>query len=549
MNQEKTISEKVVRLLIWIIAFAFTLISLGTALMVYRLSLNGRMASLRAAANVLAADIDGWFEHEMANCTQGAEIVNNLYDFHGEKLTAAERGRIYAALISRNKQYLNAYDAVGQEFVSGNGIAPPANFNPTRRTWYIDAIKTPGKTIVVHPYVDAITGVICMTFAKTIAPDSDKRGVLGIDIALDQIRDYVHEANADPEARFFIVDDRGRILVHPDSILMPDKHGSFNIVMPHLWQKIKGSGGSVLDFDVYGKPAYYISSPLHSTGWRVVSTVRLWEIVAPITAVVTLILAAFAVIIFCIVILLKHRLNTLVSAPLDSLRRIVDEIAAGNNDVLIEPDRYHAEFRLFAESFKQMCALRYAANHDNLSNLLNRSAFFSAAEHDYALMRRQGTPGCALMIDIDYFKQVNDTHGHSIGDQVIVSVANVLRERLRATDISGRYGGDEFCVWLPDTDREGALVLAEALRRGVAALQFYNEIGTPFGITTSIGLADSAAANIGALLEQADKAMYHAKHGGRNRVEVYAEEREKRRQKDQEQSGDEKAEEAIVCPT
>jgi diguanylate cyclase (GGDEF)-like protein len=541
MKQEKTVSEKVIHLLVWIIAFAFTLISLGTAFMVYRLSLNGRMASLRAAANVLAADIDGWFEREMANCAQTSEIVNNLYDIHkAATLTSAERARIYVALINKNKQYLNVYDASGQEFVSGNSAKLPANFNPARRAWYIEAIKTPGKTVVIPPYVDAVTGMICMTFAQTIAPNDDKRGVFGIDIALNQIRAYVNEANADPKAHFFIADDRGRILVHPDSVLMPDKHGSFTTVMPHLWQQIKDSETSVLNFDVYGNLAYYISSPLHSTGWRIVSTVRLWEIVAPITAVIVLILASFSLIIACIVILLRHRLNILVSAPLDSLRRIVDEIAAGNDHVLIEPDRYHAEFRLFAESFKQMCALRYTASHDGLSGLLNRSAFFSAAEHDYALMRRQGTPGCAMMMDIDLFKQINDTHGHSTGDQVIVGVAGVLRERLRGTDIAGRYGGDEFCVWLPDTNREGATVLAEALRKGVAALLFYNEIGAPLGVTISIGLADSAAANIGALLEQADKAMYHAKHSGRNRVEVYTVEREKRREKDQEQGVDRK---------
>jgi len=538
MRQEKTVFDKVIHLLVWIIALSFTMIALGTAVMVYRLSLNGRIASLRAAGNVLAADIDGWFEHEMANCAQTAKIVNNLYDFHEEKLTAAERGRIYAALVKTNKQYLNAYDAVGHEFVSGSGTAPPANFNATKRTWYIEAIKTPGKAIVVQPYVDAITGVICMTFAQTIAPDSDKWGVLGIDIALDQIRDYVREANVDPEARFFIVDDRGRILVHPDRTLMPDKTGSFATVMPHLWQKIKNSDTSVFNSDVYGNPGYYISSPLRLTGWRIISTVSLWEIIRPIITVIALTIVAFAVIICGIVTVLRRRLDTLVSAPLDSLRRIVDEIAAGNNDVLIEPDHYHAEFRPFAESFKQMCALRYAASHDGLSGLLNRSAFFSAAEHDYALMRRQGTPGCALMMDIDFFKQINDTHGHSVGDQVIAGVATVLRERLRATDISGRYGGDEFCVWLPNTDRDGAVVLAEELRRGVAALQFYNEIGASLGVTVSIGLADSPAANIGALLEHADKAMYHAKHGGRNRIEVYTEEREKRRRKDQEQNAD-----------
>ncbi|MDR3089645.1 MAG: diguanylate cyclase [Desulfobulbaceae bacterium] len=522
MNQEKTVSEKIVRLLVWITALAFTLISLGTAVLVYQLSLDGSITSLRAASDALAADVNGWFQRAMADCAQTARIVDGLYDFHGGVSTVDERRHVYKALVAANKQYLDIYDSVGpQEFISGVGDTVPAGFDATRRVWYIEAMKNPGKTTIVSPYIDIITGQTCMTFAQTISPNDGSRGVMGVDITLDQIRDYIGKANTNPKSRFAIVDDNGRIIMHPDPALMPRQDGSFTTLPPHLWQEIINSGGSTLVFDLYGKPSYYISSPLHSMGWRIVSVVRLSEVIEPIIAVVALIVASFAVIISCIVIMLKSRLNTLVSAPLDSLREIVDDITAGSDHVLVEPDRYHAEFRLFAESFKQMCELRYTASHDGLSGLLNRSAFFSAAERDYALMRRQGSPGCALMMDIDFFKKVNDTHGHSVGDKVIVGVAAVLKERLRITDISGRYGGEEFCVWLPNTDRQGALVLAEELRHSVAALQFQGEVGPPFAVTISIGLADAEAANIGALLEYADQALYQAKRGGRNRVDVY----------------------------
>ena len=522
MEQEKNISEKITRLLVWITFLSFTSISLGTAFVVYQLSLNGRLTSLRAATATLAADINGWFEHEMANCTQMAAVMNDLYDFHGGALSADERGHVYEALVARNNQYLDVYDAVGQlEFVSGVGDKPPVNFDATKRSWYLMAMETPGVTVVVPPYIDAIKQIPCMTFAQTIAPDSGKRGVFAMDITLNHIRDYVGHANKEPKSHFFIVDSHGKIIVHPDQALMPDRHGAFSIIPPPLWAKITSGADSILDFDTYGKLVYYVSSSLNSTGWRIVSNVQLQEVVTPIIAVVTLIIAAFAAIIGGIVLILKRRLNSLVSAPLDSLRHIVDKMALGNNDVLIEPERYQAEFRLFAESFKQMCELRYAAKHDSLSGLLNRSAFFSAAERDYALMRRQGTPGCALMMDLDFFKLVNDTHGHSAGDQVIVEVAAMLRERLRTTDLAGRYGGEEFCVWLPNTDRKGGMSLAEELRQGVSDLKFIDELGTSFGVTVSIGLADAVAANIGALLAHADKALYQAKHNGRDRVEVY----------------------------
>ncbi|MCL2790525.1 MAG: diguanylate cyclase [Desulfobulbus sp.] len=523
MGEEKTISRKIIHIIVWINALAFTLISIGTAFLVYQLSLHERMTSLRVATTTLADDVNGWFEREMANCAQTAQIVNNLYELHDGSLSFAERRSIYKAVMVKNRQYLNSYDAVGLEFVSGIGGTLPDNYDPTKRGWYLEAIKTPGQTAVVPPYVDAITGAICMTFAQTVAPDDGGRGVFGLDITLDEIRDYVGNANKNPQSHFFIVDAQGRIIVHPKPDLMPDKNGAFTTMTPQLWRKIAGGDDTVLDYDAYGEPAYYISSPLRSTGWRIVSNVRLREVVMPIIAVVAMILASFTVIIASIVTVLKYRLNTLITAPLDSLRQIANEMAEGDNHVPINPERYQSEFRLFAESFKQVCELRHTSSLDSLSRLLNRRAFFSAAERGFALMRRQGSSSCALMMDIDFFKLVNDTHGHSAGDRVIMRVADILRERLRATDLSGRYGGEEFCVWLPNTDRSGALLLAEELRNSVSFLQFEGEAGLLFGVTISIGLADVEAASIGALLEYADEALYRAKRCGRNRVEVYGE--------------------------
>jgi diguanylate cyclase (GGDEF)-like protein len=128
-----------------------------------------------------------------------------------------------------------------------------------------------------------------------------------------------------------------------------------------------------------------------------------------------------------------------------------------------------------------------------------------------------------LLLDIDQFKQVNDRHGHPAGDEVLRRMAHTIRQRLRAQDVAGRFGGEEFLVLLPDTTPQGGLVLAEALREEIAAtaISLGNKI---LHVTASIGLHGTelctADHNGDLLVRGADAALYAAKEGGRNRTVV-----------------------------
>jgi diguanylate cyclase (GGDEF)-like protein len=124
-----------------------------------------------------------------------------------------------------------------------------------------------------------------------------------------------------------------------------------------------------------------------------------------------------------------------------------------------------------------------------------------------------------MMLDVDHFKRVNDTHGHPSGDDVIREVARRLTERLRDTDILGRYGGEEFAVIAPDTDLADGRLLAERLREHVACEPIPTRTG-PLHVTASIGLSQTstAAESLTAALARADRALYHAKQTGRNRT-------------------------------
>lgn len=165
------------------------------------------------------------------------------------------------------------------------------------------------------------------------------------------------------------------------------------------------------------------------------------------------------------------------------------------------------------ERFHDM--LRFAASHDILSGALNHGAILQAMEREIASAERHGHALSVLMLDLDHFKQINDHHGHLIGDQVIADFSSRIRKQLRQPDSFGRYGGEEFLVLLPHTAATCAYGVAERIRTDLELRP-----GTP-GYTVSIGVA-SLTAGIGArdLLLSVDQAMYRAKAGGRNRVVV-----------------------------
>lgn len=158
---------------------------------------------------------------------------------------------------------------------------------------------------------------------------------------------------------------------------------------------------------------------------------------------------------------------------------------------------------------------------DPLTNLYNRRFFEKRAEEEVARSLRHQAPLTLLMMDIDRFKQVNDTYGHPTGDKVLQSVARFLRDSLRQTDICGRYGGEEFILLLPNTPGRNAVFLADRLRAGVADLM-HSGLGIPGdkAITISGGVATCPrdATNLEDLVKRADEALYQAKNTGRNRI-------------------------------
>jgi diguanylate cyclase (GGDEF)-like protein/PAS domain S-box-containing protein len=176
----------------------------------------------------------------------------------------------------------------------------------------------------------------------------------------------------------------------------------------------------------------------------------------------------------------------------------------------------------YTERHRDGEVLRELATHDPLTGILNRRSFMECVVDLWGLMPSGGRPIAILVIDVDHFKDINDTYGHAVGDEALRMVAEVCSDTLRRCDIFGRLGGEEFMIALPDTEAEGAFSLAERVRQRIARTPF-GPSEAPFNLSVSIGISAEAIrpVSVEKAIHQADQALYQAKRQGRNRSAVF----------------------------
>ncbi|KAE9650649.1 diguanylate cyclase [Pseudomonas fluorescens] len=181
-------------------------------------------------------------------------------------------------------------------------------------------------------------------------------------------------------------------------------------------------------------------------------------------------------------------------------------------------DALEKAFRLTRQMERAHSISARAAQTDELTGLMNRRAFFEHAHLLYAQCRHNQQPLCALMMDMDHFKHINDTYGHQAGDQVLRQIGGVISASFRKSDVYGRLGGEEFAVLLPNTSLEAAQAIAEQLVESISGLA----VEPVKGLSASLGVASTQAQDedLHGLMNTADKALYRAKALGRNQVAV-----------------------------
>ncbi|MBU1619533.1 MAG: diguanylate cyclase [Gammaproteobacteria bacterium] len=208
------------------------------------------------------------------------------------------------------------------------------------------------------------------------------------------------------------------------------------------------------------------------------------------------------------------------SSETDGERQLA-ALVKGGDDFLTKPI---TDTALIVAVFARAQRARQLADmmtKDSLTGLLQHARVKERLSHELQRSERTGEPLSVVMLDIDHFKKVNDNYGHLTGDQVISSLANLLKQQLRKTDIIGRYGGEEFLLILPDCNQQQAFGLVEQLRQSFASLPFSFDYQT-FHCTFSAGICQATVTDqTDQLIDQADKALYASKHAGRNQTQLY----------------------------
>lgn len=173
------------------------------------------------------------------------------------------------------------------------------------------------------------------------------------------------------------------------------------------------------------------------------------------------------------------------------------------------------------ESEKQKEKLKYLSTIDPLTELFNRRYFYEIFKSILELDFRKRVDTSILMIDIDWFKGINDSFGHEVGDDVLISLSSLLKDKCRKSDVICRWGGEEFVVLLADTSLLGAKTIAEKIRTSVENLTMFVKNNNELKFTVSIGVSNvDDIANIDMFINRADKALYEAKKSGKNRVVI-----------------------------
>lgn len=220
-----------------------------------------------------------------------------------------------------------------------------------------------------------------------------------------------------------------------------------------------------------------------------------------------------------------HYTYVILLTSLEGKGNYLSGIEAGADDFVTKPlDREVLAARLtVAERIIDLHeALRTEATRDRLTGLLNRGAILDALQHELHRAAREGGATATMLLDIDHFKRVNDTHGHLVGDAVLREIARRVQTTLRPYDRVGRFGGEEFVVLITHGDSGQSELIAERIRSAAASEPVEMPGGAPVPVTVSIGIAIGVGSpdDPDALLAAADRALYRAKANGRNCVEV-----------------------------
>ncbi len=378
---------------------------------------------------------------------------------------------------------------------------PDDLYDPRVRPWYVKA-KRQQSLVWTEPYVFFTSRRPGVTAAAPVRDaDGNLRGVVGADIEISALSHFLAGQGIGEHGSAFIVTRDGRVVAHPrDELIKPNISGERLRLARYeeLADAIDGKAmrslfehGMIQGADAPLFRSFVHEGELYHAGFEPFSKDREWPWIIGVYA-----------------------------ADAD----FVGPLRAGQREsavlaVLIGAFIALLAFMLAQSFVAPVAELDKEASQDGLTRVLNRRRLFEVGPDIVAQALRKSQPLCSVMFDIDNFKDINDTHGHSVGDEVLRAVAKRVRSVIAETDVLARYGGDEFKLILPNADLETGLSVAERLRRAVCESPVETSAGA-IAVTISAGVAalDAKHPHFDHIVRNADRALLIAKRHGRNRV-------------------------------
>ncbi|MBN1411411.1 MAG: diguanylate cyclase [Spirochaetales bacterium] len=501
----------------------------------YTIELSKGLEILQQRNYSLNTFIDGYFT-EIRNTIKALAANKDIQnapsiDHDGIKRVLA----LYKSFSEANKNISYIYSGYENGQLVINDYTPPEGYHPVVRPWYQSALEAKPAIYIGLPYQEIKTREWLVSTGMVLPGNENGiEGVVVIDSSINDIANLLQERSAEYKSSYSLVAKAdGEIIIHHNQNYI-NKHISEITESPVSFEEENGKFEYMLG-DV-PKIAYY--SHIHDMDWVVITVVEKKEITDPIIWNLLLTLSITVLIILLVSIFRSILLGRRFSSPLIELRKRVTAVINGednieskyvypNNEIgaIAQEIEHLTENELYDRSVKLQIAnillekknvkLAKISITDTLTGLYNRHKIEHELEIEHKRATRHNRPFSIIIMDIDHFKEINDTFGHQAGDAVLRKISSLLDENLRKTDLCGRWGGEEFLILCPETNLNGSKELAEKIRQIINNYKFDVEKT----LSISAGCSElSKGENTNDLIRRADQNLYKAKKTGRNKT-------------------------------
>ncbi|MFE3573065.1 diguanylate cyclase [Lysinibacillus sp. NPDC059133] len=525
-----TIKGQLHRALVWITFIIGLCIFIPTLYIEYRQTIQHQNEEMTQYLDAQTYFFESWLSERSSDIHTIANL-DFVKDYNFEKSQTFFRNfkekTNFTDLIFVNKEGIVQFDTVTEYSTAGVGM-------DVKDRKYFQVAKKTKQPYITDILMSKVTKKPIIALASPILNAQQQfNGVVFGAVNLDTIDQLLHESRVGFLGQAYIIDQEGTMLTEFNN--KQQRSSSNYLVDEHILNAAKKNKTSDLELykDANNKRVLAKSKPINEGKWFIISEMGLLEAYKPFIIRILSITFCLVVGSFFTIKMMLH-LSKKIEEPIQQLLTGVRKVEQGFYDYQIDEHQlapYAHEFQELCASFNEMSAkvrkdtilLKELSVTCQLTKLYNRRYLIEQGELVFQKCLEEQNYCSCIAIDIDFFKKVNDTYGHLIGDEVLKHVANIITNSVRKIDIITRYGGEEFVILSPNTTLESAVKIAERVRKHVEHYPYYAD-DVEINVTVSIGIAGYGhSKNISTfyeLLDRADQALYIAKESGRNQLRV-----------------------------